>query len=156
MARLPGPRAEAPIEHPRFLNVPQAEYDRMKGALDREVTTTPGDVLYLPRGQFHDALAMDGDSLHITFSVQVPMGLNLVQDMVLRLIDETDFRADLPRPDGPGGDAALQAHVDQLAAKVADLYSGPSGLAIAKEVIRNFGGKAAKPYDIPNHPRRRR
>ena len=61
------------------------------------------------RGQFHDAIATDDDSLHITFSVQVPMGLTLIQDMALRLIDEPAFRADLPRLDGPDGEAALRS-----------------------------------------------
>lgn len=140
---------DAPIEHPRFLNVPQAEYDKKKGQLDREVTTAPGDVLYLPRGQFHDALAMDGDSLHITFSVLTPMGLNLVQDMVLRLIDEPLFRADLPRPDGPDGEAALEQHVDQLVARLADIYSGKNGRDIAKQLIKGFRSPPTPPYRLP-------
>jgi len=144
-------RADAPIEHARFLNVPQSEYDRMKGPLDREVTTTAGDVLYLPRGQFHDAIATDGDSLHITFSVQVPMGLNLVQDMALRLIDEPAFRADLPQLGGTDGEAALRRHLDALIARIAEIYGGESGLAIAKEVIGGFGEDPPKPFRVPHH-----
>lgn len=148
-------RADTPIEHPRFLNVPQSEYDRMKGSVDQEVTTKAGDVLYLPRGQFHDAIATDDDSLHITFSVQVPMGLTLIQDMALRLIDEPAFRADLPRLDGPDGEAALRRHIDSLVARIAEIYGGDSGLAIAKRVIGEFSDGPSTPFRIPHHNRRR-
>lgn len=144
-------RAEDPIEHPRFLNLPQAEYDRQKGPLDREVTTEPGDVLYLPRGQFHDALATDGDSLHITFSIVAPMGLHLIYDMANRLVEEAAFRRDLPRLDGPDGEAALARHVNDLMARLQKLYAGPEGLKLAKAVIDEFGTRPNPVFDIPNH-----
>lgn len=147
-------RADAPIEHPRFLNIPQAEYDRMKGDVDREIVMKPGDVLYMPRGQFHDALASSSDSLHITFSCVVPMGLNLVQDMVLRLIDEPSFRQDLPRGDGMVGQAALKAHVDGMIARLSEIYSGENGLKIANQLIKGFSGEDREPFDIPNHRKR--
>lgn len=144
-------RAEAPIEHPQFLNMPQAEYDRMKGPLDQEVTTEPGDILYLPRGQFHDALATDGDSMHITFSTVVPMGLHLVYDMANRLVGDPAFRHDLPRLDGPDGEAALAKHIEALLDRLKEHYSGRQGLDIAKAIVEDFGQKPIQRFDIPNH-----
>ena len=44
-------------------------HERAKGALLMELEMTPGDVLYLPRGQYHDALASDGASLHLSFGI---------------------------------------------------------------------------------------
>jgi bifunctional lysine-specific demethylase and histidyl-hydroxylase NO66 len=36
-----------------------------------DVTLTPGDTLYLPRGWLHEALTSDSDSLHLTVGVNV-------------------------------------------------------------------------------------
>lgn len=145
-------RSNTPIEHPQFRNVPPAEIERMKGPLDKEVIMTPGDVLYLPRGQYHDALATSSDSLHISFSCLTSVGLNLMQDLVQRLVNDPAFREDLPRPDGMLGQVALQAHVDRLIKRFSETYSGAQGLRIANEVIRGFTGTVSSgKYDIPNH-----
>lgn len=140
-------RAEWPIEHPQFLNRPQAEYDRQKGQLDQEVVTEPGDVLYLPRGQFHDALATDGDSLHITFSVVVPMGLHLIYDMANRMVADPAFRKDLPRADDPN----FAKHIAKLLEKLQAAYGGKQGVEIAKGIAEEFGQKPTQQFDIPNH-----
>ncbi len=45
-----------------------------------------GDLLYLPRGRFHDALATEGPSIHISIAVSEPKGLdfiNLVMDQAV-------------------------------------------------------------------------
>lgn len=145
-------RADAPIEHPQFRNIPPAEVERMKGEVDREIVMTPGDVLYLPRGQFHDALAASNDTMHITISCQTPVGLNVMQEMVLRLVDEPAFRQDLPRPDGLVGQAALREHMDALVKRFAEFYAGDNGLRIANEVIRGFPRTVSgRHYGIPNH-----
>ncbi len=47
----------------------QAEIDAARGAVALEVLMRPGDLLYIPRGQYHDAIARDGASLHVTFAV---------------------------------------------------------------------------------------
>jgi len=39
----------------------------------------PGDILYLPRGQYHDALTGDRASLHVTFGVAPATGLGLAR-----------------------------------------------------------------------------
>ncbi|WP_299534944.1 JmjC domain-containing protein [uncultured Streptomyces sp.] len=55
-------------------------------------TMEPGDVLYLPHGWPHDAVALDGGSLHLTFTLTGPTPEDLV-DAVLRrfLQDEEDL-----------------------------------------------------------------
>jgi ribosomal protein L16 Arg81 hydroxylase len=37
-----------------------------------EFELVPGDVLYLPQGWPHDAVAVDGSSMHLTFTLSVP------------------------------------------------------------------------------------
>lgn len=143
-------RADNPIEHPRYYNVLQAEYDRIKGEIDTQVTMRPGDLLYLPRGQCHDAMALSDTSLHLTFSCALPMGLNLIQDMAERLIDDPLFRADLPRIDAEGGDRALGAHIAALLARLSEIYAGERGLELAKSIVRGFSGGARTGFDLPN------
>jgi hypothetical protein len=142
-------RADNPVEHARFYNVPQSEYDRIKGELDGEVAMSPGDLLYLPRGQCHDALAASDVSVHLTFSCALPTGLQLVQDMAERLIEDSLFRADLPRIDAPEGEAALAARIETLLARLTEIYGGSNGVALAKSIVRGFPGGGAAAFALP-------
>ncbi len=143
-------RADNPIEHDRFLNIPQAEYDGLKGAIDQEVRMAPGDLLYLPRGLCHDALAVSDLSLHLTFSCALPMGLHLIEDMMERLIGESLFRDDLPRIDGRDGEAALAARIDALMTRLVEIYGGENGLKLAGSIIRGFGDDASAEFALPS------
>src|SRR3712207_3063401 len=49
-------RAEWPIAHPAFRSLGQAHHEQAKGRLRAQVLMKPGDLLYLPRGWYHDAL----------------------------------------------------------------------------------------------------
>lgn len=57
----------------------------------------PGDVLYIPRGWIHEAETLDTASLHLTFGVHPPLGLDLIasalEDMTRRY---PEFREALP------------------------------------------------------------
>ncbi len=44
-------------------------FRREAGAVAQEIRMLPGDVLYIPRGWYHDALARSAHSLHVTFSL---------------------------------------------------------------------------------------
>ena len=72
-------RAEHPIKHPSFEGWPQERHDQAKGELWREVRLRPGDLLYLPRGQYHYALADDGACAHIAWGVTYPIGMDVGQ-----------------------------------------------------------------------------
>ncbi|WP_367043903.1 cupin domain-containing protein [Streptomyces sp. Je 1-332] len=43
-----------------------------------DLILTPGDVLHVPRGWWHDATAVDEPSLHLTFGVTPPTGVDLL------------------------------------------------------------------------------
>jgi ribosomal protein L16 Arg81 hydroxylase len=57
----------------------------------------PGDVLYLPRGHWHNALGAGVPSLHISFSVRTHTALALLTWHLERLKQSEFFRSDLPR-----------------------------------------------------------
>jgi hypothetical protein len=62
----------------------------------RDVTLTPGNVLYLPRGWWHLVTPLDEPSLHLTVGVLRPTNADLLQ-WILGLARESELiRRDLP------------------------------------------------------------
>lgn len=56
----------------------------------------PGDVLYLPRGEVHEASVEGGNSVHLTISVRSCRGLDFLAAIIERARDEDLFRRDIP------------------------------------------------------------
>lgn len=95
------------------------------GPLMTEITMKPGDVLYLPRGWFHDALAKDGASLHVTFSVTPLYGRILFSLLENAALQDSDFRQYFP-PASQDNGRALQNHLAKLGQKLAALCAHPA------------------------------
>lgn len=93
-----------------------------RGRLDREIVMRPGDVLYLPRGRFHDALATQGASLHVTFSVTALYGRAILSLLDNAAVQFPLFREYFPPADQDGG-RALSEHLARLSRLVADLVA---------------------------------
>jgi ribosomal protein L16 Arg81 hydroxylase len=55
-----------------------------------------GQMLYLPRGYWHATQFTDDPSLHLTFAVQHPTGVDFAHWIAARLANETAARRDLP------------------------------------------------------------
>ena len=123
-------RADAPVE---TIQGPDAQgtIDRAKGRVLMTVTMQPGDLLYIPRGFFHDALASSDASLHLTFGVEPMNGLALFGLMERLAKRDPRFRAYLP--DGRDDPAALRARLQVLGAAVGELLGSP---LLETEVIK--------------------
>ncbi|MFQ5466637.1 MAG: JmjC domain-containing protein [Kiloniellaceae bacterium] len=142
-------RLEHPIEHAAFYNVPQAECDRLKGRVAHELTLRPGDLLYLPRGQFHDAMASREASIHLTFGCSEPTGLDWLTRLWERAVHDPAFRVDLPLGAEGAGEAELRAHLTMLVERLGRLaLDGPEGMAAARALRRDFP-LARGAYDLP-------
>ncbi|MGL4426597.1 MAG: JmjC domain-containing protein [Alphaproteobacteria bacterium] len=89
-------RYDAPLPHPAFKQFGQAYHDQAKGEIAFQATLAPGDVLYLPRGTYHDALAESDASLHVTFGVTRPIGLDILSLLFERAVHESFFRQHIP------------------------------------------------------------
>jgi hypothetical protein len=113
-------RAPHPVERPGHSYAYQSRehHEQAKGALLAEVEMTPGDVLYLPRGQYHDALATDGASLHLSFGITRATGLDFTGVLTESLVDDALFRAELPHFDDT---AAIARHLARLGARLAEV-----------------------------------
>jgi hypothetical protein len=129
-------RADNPIAHPRFKQFGQAHHDRSKGDVLMEVTMRPGDLLYLPRGQYHDALASDSSALHVTFGLTAVIGIDFF-DMVRDLaIGDSLFRANVPGPDRDDRD--LKDHMKNLAQRLGEMAASSEALEQFKRFRQGY------------------
>ncbi len=142
-------RADNPIEHELFKNVPQIEYDRMKGRVAEELEMQPGDLLYLPRGQFHDALASSEISVHVTFGCTEPIGLDWLTQLWNCAVQESVFRTELPDADADDGEEALKAHLHDLFDRLRKIAVDQRGLELARSLRKNNRIKHGG-YDFPD------
>jgi len=101
-------------------------HEQNKGAIEAEVTMTPGDVLYLPRGKYHAALATTESSLHITFGIELPRGYNYLQALIETLPEDPLFREAIPHFDAV---EAHQAYLTRLADRMREKMADPDVIA---------------------------
>ena len=126
-------RADNPVENFPDDDATRRWFEQTRGALMQQVTMQPGDVLYLPRGWYHDALATDGPSLHVTFAITPLHGRTLLALLNLEAMKDPAYRAFAPPATGDGG-AALAAHLVEYSQILARIAASP---AFAEEVARS-------------------
>jgi hypothetical protein len=136
-------RAEDPIAHNMFKSVPQEVHEEAKGKLWKEVRLKPGDLLYLPRGQYHYALADDGGCIHIAFGVTYPIGIDLVGYLYERLIADPLCRRNLPQ----GDPEALKGHLGALGQQIARILGEPATQADIESFIKGYR-YVREPWDM--------
>jgi hypothetical protein len=103
-------------------------HDHAKGRLLEEIEMTPGDLLYLPRGQYHEALASSDASLHLSFGIGQPTGIDVISRLLRSLPDEGLFRQNLPHFDRP------QAHREHLRAIADRLHEVLSQSSLSDQI----------------------
>jgi lysine-specific demethylase/histidyl-hydroxylase NO66 len=116
-----------------------------RGRLLFEVTMKPGDVLYLPRGQYHDALTGAQASLHVTFGVSPATGLALFKLLETAVTQESAFRAYLP---DARDEAALRERLTALADRLRAVMISPSFAIDVLNHQRDLGRPQAS-YELP-------
>jgi len=82
-----------------------------------------GDLLYLPRGWWHVARALNGPSLHLTLTVEPPLGGHLLEWLAAELRSHPLARMNLPHLAKPSEQVA---HAQRLLALIA--LASPEGL----------------------------
>lgn len=122
--RLYEGRFEQPAQLPGYFfnSVPTEHHARLKGRVREEVEMSPGDLLYLPKGQYHDALASSEASLHLSFGVGQARGIHFMDALLKTLPEEPLFRAPLPHFDDR---EAHEAHVRKLANRLHEIMIRP-------------------------------
>jgi bifunctional lysine-specific demethylase and histidyl-hydroxylase MINA len=113
-----------PINHPAFKQIDQRAHEANKGALLMEVTMRPGDLIYIPRGFYHEALAETGATVHVSFSVVTMIGLDVISLLFEHAVRDEVFRATLPQSSVRGG-AALDEYLMRLAGRLREILRDP-------------------------------
>ena len=91
----------------------------------RTIETVPGDFLYIPRGLFHRATSTTDFSVHLSFGIRRPTGLDFADMLVQRLVHEAQAREYCPRLSPDDQNAALRVYLDELTERIADLAKAP-------------------------------
>ena len=85
-----------PINHPLFKYSPE-ERIKKAGRMIDQITLKPGDLLYIPRGQYHDALASKNGSIHIAFGLDYFKPIDLMATMWEKFIINDFMRKDIDK-----------------------------------------------------------
>ncbi len=141
-------RAQDPIAHPRFKSLTREHHEQAKGELLMDVHMEPGDLLYLPRGQYHDALADEGGAVHIAFGITYPIGIDVLTLLFERMVTEPAFRANLPRV-GERGTEALADHLRELGRGIRSALADPKLIAQIEAFQRGYRYPRHH-YDLPD------
>ncbi len=128
-------RMPHPIRHASF-GLDESYQEANRGDILEEITLTPGDLLYLPRGQFHDALASSEGTIHIAFGATGVIGLDFIGAMTDMVVGSELYRTNFPRPDA--GRDALKRHVKALAAELGRIAESDEFLTRFEDFQRNF------------------
>lgn len=144
--RLYENRADAPVGFPVNDSETRRWFAETRGKLMTEVRMRPGDVLYLPRGWYHDAMTTEGASLHVTFSVAPLYGRILFGLLESAAMQDPAFREWL----APGNDGSrrLSEQLTDLGRRLADLSALPAfrdEVLMAQERLAPRGGSYALP-----------
>ena len=138
-----------PIAHSLFKKLGREHNEKAKGAKLMDVHMEPGDLLYLPRGQYHDALADEGGTVHIAFGITYPIGFDVMTFLFDRVAAEPEFRANLPRPDGPDAAPALHDRLAALGEKIRAILAETRTAAQIAALQRGFR-YPRHAYDLPD------
>ena len=103
----------AHTEGARFGDYPPEHHQRAKGEVLAEIEMKPGDLLYIPHGQYHDALAADDHSLHLSIVVRHMLVHDFVKQLVDDLPQDPFFRQHVPPADAAGAGDAMRAQTAQ-------------------------------------------
>jgi cupin superfamily protein len=113
--RLHGVTRRSPLQ--RDVELP----DRPEGEPYEDFLLEDGDVLYLPRGHWHDVSAVGEESLHLTIGFNAATGVDLVAWLADQLRADELFREDLPRFAGP---EVRAERAEALRRRLAELTAG--------------------------------
>jgi hypothetical protein len=89
-----------------------------------EFAVAPGDVVYIPRGQFHNASTPRGRSLHVTFGIRQLAGFDLMKLLTTAALSEPLFREYFPAAAADPDGARAEAQLQEVLARIRELTFG--------------------------------
>lgn len=106
---------------------------------------SPGDVLYIPRGHWHYALAGETPSLHLTLGIHTKTGIDYLEWWLEKLRSEENWRAGLPLPRET---TKFQQHLQQLSQNFCQEFARPDRINEYSQYLNSLGKPVTK-YSLP-------
>lgn len=113
--------------HPGARVPPERELRARAGPVSQTIHLNAGDLLYLPAGVVHEAIADSEHSMHLTLALKQVTLLDVASLMMKRLAASDDSAT--PRYDLHLGHDALTRHVALLAERFSSLATDPAAIA---------------------------
>jgi lysine-specific demethylase/histidyl-hydroxylase NO66 len=147
MWRIYEGQADRPVAYPLPDDQVKPWFEQTRGRPIADIIMRPGDVLYLPRGRYHDALAQPGASLHVTYSVTPLYGRIIFGLLEQAAMNDPDFRTWLEPADRDDG-RPLRDQLAALGRKLAEMAALP---AFAEDIAMTQQKLIDRPstYDLP-------
>ncbi len=133
--RLYEGRLDNAIAHDMFKSLDHEFHQKNCGEVQTALTLRPGDFLYIPRGQYHDALASSDACIHLTFGVTRIIGYDLLNMVFNHAMADSGFRTNFPLPNAdPAADrGAVRQHIETLADRLVDIVRSD---AVLDDMVR--------------------
>ena len=130
-----------PINHPLFKFGPEERIKKAGNLID-QVTLKPGDLLYIPRGQYHDALASQNGAIHIAFGLTYFKPVDLMSILWEKFILNDFMRSDIK---ANSNIAELKKSLSQFSKELESIINSDETVNILASSIKNW------PYEIKNY-----
>ncbi len=139
-------RLDKPIANEAFKSLGPDYHDQHRGAIAAEVTLRPGDLLYIPRGQYHDALASSDGAIHLAFGLTHIIGIDALSLLFEHALSDPLFRSNMPLPEA--GAEGRRHWLEQLGARFHEIAKSDAPaqtLEAYRETFRYYRGG----FDLP-------
>ena len=125
---------KSPINHPVF-KLSGDERRKRAGKIIEQVTLRPGDLLYIPRGQYHDALASQNGAIHIAFGLTYFKSIDALTSLWQNFILNEFMRSDIKVNSNTN---ELQKVLKKLSKELNDLINSKEALDVVTNSIQNW------------------
>ncbi len=105
----------------------------------------PGDLLYIPRGHWHYAVAGESPSLHLTLGIHVKTGIDLLEWLVNQLRQQEEWRESLPAKCEA---TSIRQHLSGLVQALSEQFTDPS-LGDRYQSYLDSLAQPVRKYDFP-------
>ena len=134
-----------PINHPTFKISPEERVQRA-GKLIDQITLKPGDLLYIPRGQYHDALASENGAIHVAFGLTYFKPIDLMSGIWEKFILNQFMRSDIK---SNSSKEELKNTLNKFSKEIEKIIDTDETLEILENNIKNWP-YPIKEYSIKN------
>ena len=125
---------KSPINHPSF-KLSDEERRKRAGKIIDQVILKPGDLLYIPRGQYHDALASKNGAMHIAFGLTYFKIIDLMNSLWPNLILNEFMRNDIK---ANPNDEEIKSLLGKLSREINNIINSKDALNLANQNIQNW------------------